>query len=128
MKQFIRQSVYNKYGGRCAYCGKEITYKEMQVDHLFPKCLAHLYTSSWSILTDNLIGESVEDFSNLMPSCRRCNHYKRAYRLEEFRDMMVTIHKRIAENYICKVGLDYGIIIIKPFSGKFYFETLEVTG
>ena len=42
--------------------------------------------------------------------------------------MMVTIHKRIAENYICKVGLDYGIIIIKPFSGKFYFETLEVTG
>ena len=28
----IRQQVYDKCGGHCAYCGKEITYKDMQVE------------------------------------------------------------------------------------------------
>ncbi|MCI5852291.1 MAG: HNH endonuclease [Clostridiales bacterium] len=32
----IRQQVYEKYGGHCAYCGKALEYKEMQVDHLIP--------------------------------------------------------------------------------------------
>ena len=29
----VRQSVYEKYGGRCAYCGRKIEYNDMQVDH-----------------------------------------------------------------------------------------------
>lgn len=29
-----RTAIYNKYSGHCAYCGKEIEYKDMQVDHL----------------------------------------------------------------------------------------------
>ena len=29
----MRQQVYEKYGGHCAYCGRQIEYKEMQVDH-----------------------------------------------------------------------------------------------
>lgn len=33
----IRQQVYDKCGGHCAYCGKEIAYKDMQVDHVVPK-------------------------------------------------------------------------------------------
>lgn len=31
-----RMEIYNKYGGHCAYCGKEIEYKDMQVDHIKP--------------------------------------------------------------------------------------------
>lgn len=33
----IRQAVYAKFGGKCAYCGREIAYKDMQVDHFIPK-------------------------------------------------------------------------------------------
>lgn len=29
----IREEVYFKYGGCCAYCGTEIEYKDMQVNH-----------------------------------------------------------------------------------------------
>lgn len=29
-----RQQIYEKFGGRCAYCGCEITIKEMQADQL----------------------------------------------------------------------------------------------
>lgn len=33
----IREVVYNKYNGHCAYCGKKIAYKDMQVDHFKPQ-------------------------------------------------------------------------------------------
>ena len=36
-KEKQRQSVYEKYGGHCAYCGEHIEYKDMQVDHVNPK-------------------------------------------------------------------------------------------
>ena len=29
----IRQIVYDKYNGHCAYCGCELEYKDMQIDH-----------------------------------------------------------------------------------------------
>lgn len=31
-----RKAVYAKYNGHCAYCGRKIEYKDMQVDHLIP--------------------------------------------------------------------------------------------
>jgi 5-methylcytosine-specific restriction endonuclease McrA len=103
-----RQKVYEKYGGCCGYCGKSLEIKEMQVDHISPK---------WSA-KDN----SVFEFENLMPTCRRCNHYKREKNLEQFREYMMKLHERIKNDYICKVGIDYGIIIVHPFDGLFYFE------
>ncbi len=39
MTKAKRFQVYNKYGGRCAYCGKKIEYKDMQVDHIDPQRL-----------------------------------------------------------------------------------------
>ena len=32
----LRLKVYDKYRGHCAYCGKEIVMKDMQVDHIIP--------------------------------------------------------------------------------------------
>ena len=32
-----RVAVYEKYDGHCAYCGKEIEYKNMQLDHMIPR-------------------------------------------------------------------------------------------
>jgi hypothetical protein len=64
-------------------------------------------------------------FSNLMPSCRRCNHYKRENDLEGFRRLIVTLHERIQNQYIIKVAIDFKILNIQPFNGMFYFETLQ---
>jgi 5-methylcytosine-specific restriction endonuclease McrA len=100
-----RLQVYNKYSGHCAYCGKAIEYKNMQEDHIVPK----------------RIGGS-DDISNKNPSCRRCNHYKRARSIEKFRELLLTLHKRVQNQYICKVAEDYGIIKIEPWNGRFYFE------
>ena len=35
-KKIDREEVYNKCDGHCAYCGNEITIKQMQIDHIEP--------------------------------------------------------------------------------------------
>jgi hypothetical protein len=120
-----RVAVYEKYDGHCAYCGKEIEYKDMQLDHMIPKQRERFkkYTE-----------EEIECFENYMPSCRRCNHYKRAHSLETFRQMIEEIPKKLfRDNYIYKVGLDYGLVSAHEQKVTFYFEWLaemegEVSG
>ena len=99
----VRQVVYEKYGGRCAYCGRKIAYKDMQVDHFIAK---RAWTES-----------GTDDLSNLMPSCRMCNHYKRANSLETFRIYIREIPRKLRQNYIYKVGVVYEWLTCKdcPF-------------
>ena len=120
-----RVAVYEKYDGHCAYCGKVIEYKDMQLDHMIPRQRERFkkYTE-----------EEIECFENYMPSCRRCNHYKRAHSLETFRQMIEEIPKKLfRDNYIYKVGLDYGLVSAHEQKVTFYFEWLaemegEVSG
>lgn len=108
-KKILRQRVFEKWGGRCAYCGKQLEFKAMQIDHITPK--QH---------------RGDDDFDNLNPACRSCNHYKRANNLEVFRESMFFLHKRVSKIYICRIAEDYGIIRILPWDGKFYFEKVMV--
>lgn len=119
IKKTDRIKVHEKYNGHCAYCGKIIEYNDMQVDHIRP------YREWIDALVE---GENIDSLSNLNPSCKRCNHYKRSLNLEKFRNYIKTLHERIAKDYIVKVGLDYGIVNISPFDGEFYFEKLESEG
>ena len=108
-----REIVYAKYGGHCAYCGREIAYKDMQVDHFIPK-------RGWD-------ESGTDSLENLMPSCRMCNHYKRAHSLELFRLFIAEIPRKLRENYIYKVGVVYGNVIENEKPIQFYFEQLEET-
>ena len=112
----VREAVYAKYDGHCAYCGKKLEYKDFQLDHLIPKQREHFkkYTE-----------EQIECFENYMPSCRRCNHYKRAHTLESFREMIEEIPKKLfRDSYIYKVGIDYCLIKSCEHKIKFYFEQI----
>lgn len=109
IKKAEREKVYLKYNGHCAYCGKNIAYKDMQVDHLIP-------LEGWN-------EKGTNDFDNLMPSCRMCNHYKRANSLEGWRRMIEEIPQKLErDSYIYRVALDYGLIKPKPHKIRFYFE------
>lgn len=110
----VRQAVYEKYNGHCAYCGKKIEYKDFQLDHLIPIQRARFKSYS---------EEELECFENYMPACRRCNHYKRACTLEHFRQMIEEIPKKLfRDSYIYKVGLDYRLVKANEHKVKFYFE------
>lgn len=129
MKKETRIKVWNKYNKRCTYCGKEIEYKDMQVDHFVPQRIFDNYKNKLNteenikLFKGQFNVESIDkdDLSNLMPSCRRCNHYKRDYLLENFRKNMQSLHERLEKIYIFKVALDHGIVNINPFK-KFYYE------
>ena len=112
----VRLEVYEKYDKHCAYCGKLLEYKDMQVDHLIPVQRERFKKYS---------EEEIECFKNYMPACRRCNHYKRSSSLEAFRKMIEEIPTKLyRDNYIYKVGLYYGIVSAKDKPKiKFYFET-----
>jgi 5-methylcytosine-specific restriction endonuclease McrA len=118
----LRQKIWLKYNKHCAYCGKILEYKDMQVDHMISKYAVEMYRYPERVFGSNF---KIDCFDNLMPSCRRCNHYKRGDDLEGFRKSMVTLHERIQNQYIMKVAIDYGILHIKPFNGIFYFELLK---
>lgn len=81
-----RYKVYTKYGGRCAYCGQPIAYKEMQVEHM-----------------ESLARGGVDGPENYMPACRTCNHYKHTLTVEEFREQIGLLTGRLQERvYIYK--------------------------
>lgn len=104
--KIVRQKVYEKYDGHCAYCGKPITIKDMQVDHALAKRNG---------------GTDCND--NLMPSCKRCNHYKRAADIETFRNFLLGgLIERLMKVYIFRVALDFGMISINGWDKKFYYE------
>lgn len=100
-----RNRVYEKYGGRCAYCGKEIALKNMQVDHLVPIYLG-----------------GKDDIGNYMPSCRSCNFRKATLSIDEFRKELIRQCDRLLKTFQCRQSMDYGLIERKNADIVFYFE------
>ena len=117
LSKSVREAVHKKFDGRCAYCGTIIEYKQMQVDHYYPQCKAKFYKNRFRI--------DVHAADNLMPACRRCNHYKRARTPKQFRELMQGLHERLEAIYILKVAVDFGMATIRPFDGRFYFEKIK---
>ena len=126
MKQEIRQKIYNKYGGHCAYCGEEIEYKKMQVDHIFPQSKKHWLSSDYMKKYEKISIDNIDEIDNLNPSCRSCNLWKHNLRLEGFRrelQRQVDRVNRYSANY--RMAKKYGLIIETGKPVSFYFEKLK---
>ena len=115
-----REAVYAKYDGHCAYCGRPIAYKDMQVDHFIPQKMDYVFNMGYVPFAEN-----VDDIQNLMPACRSCNHYKRAHSLETFRKYIEEIPRKLRNDYIYKIGVLYGNVIENEKPIKFYFEEIQ---
>jgi hypothetical protein len=75
--QTKRQKIYNKYEGRCAYCGEPSTL--LTLDHIKPEAQG----GTWKI-------------RNLNPACYDCNQAKSDLSVDEFRQ---EITSRLNPNY-----------------------------
>lgn len=106
----LRQRIYNKYNGHCAYCGKAIAYKDMQVDHVKPFYIG---------------GADTED--NFEPSCRACNYYKGCYHTKGFARELSKIPSRLEKNsFIFRLACQYGLITINNKPIIFYKDRINV--
>ena len=131
-----RETVYRKFGGRCAYCGCELT-KGWHVDELEP------VVRGWEYLKDehgNRIWDTEKKdyktkptmlyperltLANQMPACAPCNIQKNSFPLEAFRQNIfnfVNSLNQYSTQY--KFAKRYGLVqeTVKPI--VFYFETL----
>ena len=127
-----RELVKNKYNGRCAYTGT-ILQNDWQIDHANP-LIRNWFDNNKPIFTEN------HNENNMLPTQKLINHYKHSMDLEQFRFFMKNFHLRIAKlpknpkteksqkrkKYMNKIAMLFDITEIKPFNGKFYFETLNI--
>ena len=116
IKKEIRQQVYDKYNGHCAYCGQKLEFNKMQVDHFIP-----VYWTDDKL--KDRYEEDVEVIENYMPACRRCNFYKSTKSLENFRyDLTNRLLNNLRKTFNYQLALQYGIIKENVEPVKFYFE------
>lgn len=92
-----RESIIEKFNRRCAYCGCELAYKKMQVDHVIPLSLFDTHVSDLDCCPEFLrhLKEGMANhFDNLFPTCGGCNNEKHDFTLGRFRDY---VYKAITE-------------------------------
>ena len=114
----IRESVFQKYDGHCAYCGKILNKSHFAIDHIEPRFRAH---SDTQLLQLNRIrgADSIENFN---PSCMGCNSSKSTYTIEKWRSEINKKHERLLKfepsyNLLFRLGM-----IEQTRSCIFYFE------
>lgn len=106
LSKSVRQGVYKRFQGHCAYCGKPIAFSDMQVDHV---------RSLWQGGDDSI--------ENLRASCRACNFYKGGGDTERLRCELGKIVERLKKtSFIFRLALAYGLISINEKQISFFFE------
>ena len=118
MNKKDRQSTFEKYKGKCAYCGCELL-KGWHVDHLEP-------IRRDLLIRNKLIHPERDCISNYMPSCASCNINKHSETLEGFRAAIKAYMKHLnGINTQYKIAKRYGLIKETDIEVKFYFETIK---
>jgi len=126
IKKEVRKKIWAKYGFRCAYCGENIAYQDMQIDHIIPH---RNFTNIKKELNKKkkVIDYGIDSYKNLNPACRVCNHWKGVWSIEEFRHEIQMQTIRVPENTSgFRLALKYGLVKIhKRKKVKFFFETYK---
>ena len=113
----MRQTIHQKYGGRCAYCGEEIKMESMHIDHLKP-----IYRGNPSV---NPAYRGPDDISNMMPACRVCNLWKSVWSLEDFRSEISAQVDRLRQRSAnFRIAEKYGMVVPVTQPVVFWFEQL----
>jgi hypothetical protein len=115
----IRELVFNKYSGHCAYCGCIIDSKTFTIDHIEPKFRGYS--------NDELIKLKRErgfcKTENYNPCCLSCNCSKSTMTLEKWRSEISKKYDRLLrDNSTFKLLNRFGLCIRNDYKITFYFE------
>jgi len=132
LSQKIRREIFDKYEGKCSYCGKEILFKDdarlngktyidynsyieylkvvMNIDHIKPSSKG-----------------GSNNIENLNPCCRACNSGKKNMSLEDFRINITLTQNSIPfkrRQYYYLID-NYGFDLLSNIDKhKFYYEVI----
>lgn len=127
MKKTDRELIFNKYDGKCAYCGCELT-KGWHADHIEPIVRDFIYNKNKQRFETNGIYRNPENenLQNYNPSCPSCNIQKNSYTLEQFREnikQFINSLNQYSTQY--KFAKKYGLVYETDIEVKFHFETVS---
>lgn len=80
-KRNDKRYIFIRDGGTCHFCGKELLFKQVSIDHYLPKSKG-----------------GSDDIFNLVCSCRRCNKYKKSSVPEDYKEVMLDLFKRAVKD------------------------------
>ncbi len=124
MNKKQRELIFNKFGGRCAYCGTPLE-RGWHVDELLPVRRNKTYDRTrrkW-VCDGTCLHPERLTIENQMPTCASCNINKHSMSLEEFRRLIsgfIVSLNRDSVQY--KVAKRYGLIQEELKPVVFYFE------
>lgn len=125
MNKKERQIILKKFGGRCAYCGCEIT-KGWHISPILPVNLA--VSSDGSVIKEN------DTMDNLFPSCAGCNLSKmhlgkkgktEMLTLENYRKAIYRSFEFLKMHPDYKRAVRHGLVKETNIAVEFYFETFK---
>lgn len=115
MKKSEREIIYNKYGGRCAYCGVKLE-PRWHADHILP-IVRDLKDSSKCEYPERNILE------NYNPSCPSCNIIKSSSSIDQFRSVISKMLESL-QNYSVQYKFASKFNLVKKTENDvvFYYE------
>ena len=116
-----RQEVFEKTGGRCAYCGVKLPAKGWHLDHIKPVYRGHDHI--------NPAFRGLDTVENAFPACPRCNRWKSVMSVDEFRTEIGAQVKRLRrDSPAFRLADDYGQVARTGCAVVFYFENQDEDG
>lgn len=127
MKKSDRIKIFEKYGGKCAYCGCDLT-KNWHADHIEPI----VRDSKWDRKSGRFVNSGTyrnprnEILENFNPACPSCNIQKNSFTLEQFRsNIQGFLDSLNLYNTQYKFVKKYGLVTETKMQVKFFFETFS---
>lgn len=116
-KKQERKILYNKYGGKCAYCGEKLP-DRWHADHIDPVVR--------NVLTGVKSKPELDVLKNKNPACPSCNIMKHSYDIETFRfiiSQFVNSLNQYSNQY--KFAKKFGLVSENEQKVEFYFEKVK---
>lgn len=124
-----REALRMKFGGKCAYCGCELTGR-WQADHLEPVVRKFVWQRqangmSKAVATGAFHHPERDTEANLMPACVPCNNDKHAAPLEDWRRRLADLLGVCERNHSAyRHALRIQLLTPTPKPIVFYFESI----
>ena len=118
-----RIEIFNKYNGRCAYCGCILKNNHCTIDHIKPRHRGYLDDE----LSRMNIVRGDHKIENLNPCCSSCNSSKSTLTIEKWRIEIEKKHDRLLK-YESSYNLLTRFKMVKRVKSKciFYFEKVKL--
>jgi len=114
-----RKVIYNKYKGKCAYCGCKLDRLKFHIDHITPKFRGSTHEEVQKY--GRVKGSN--DVENLNPACISCNCSKSTFTIEQWRiELSLKLERTRRDVSSFRIMERFGIVKVSNKDIVFYFE------